>query len=59
MNALALGVAAMRLGAGRALKEDQIDPSVGIVLHKKVGDHVEKGDSLATIHHRTPLHEIL
>lgn len=55
MNALSLGVAAMRLGAGRALKEDQIDPSVGIVLHKKVGDHVEKGDSLATIHHRTPL----
>ncbi|MCP1528084.1 pyrimidine-nucleoside phosphorylase [Bacillus pumilus] len=45
-----IGVAAMILGAGRATKEDEIDLSVGIMLNKKVGDRVEKGDSLVTLH---------
>lgn len=45
-----LGVAAMLLGAGRATKEDAIDLAVGITLHKKVGDYVEQGEALATIH---------
>lgn len=45
-----IGVAAMLLGAGRASKEDKIDLSVGLVLHKKVGDKVMQGDSLLTIH---------
>jgi pyrimidine-nucleoside phosphorylase len=45
-----IGVAAMMLGAGRATKEDQIDFAVGIVLHKKVGDRIERGESLATIY---------
>ncbi|MFS0653876.1 pyrimidine-nucleoside phosphorylase [Bacillus sp. 179-C3.3 HS] len=45
-----IGVAAMLLGAGRATKEDVIDLSVGIMLNKKVGDRVEKGDSLVTLH---------
>lgn len=45
-----VGEAAMVLGAGRAVKEDQIDPVVGIVLQAKVGDRVEKGDTLAVIH---------
>ncbi|GGH84728.1 pyrimidine-nucleoside phosphorylase [Pullulanibacillus pueri] len=45
-----MGVAAMHLGAGRATKESEIDLAVGIVLHKKVGDKVEKGESLLTIH---------
>lgn len=45
-----LGLAAMMLGAGRATKESVIDLAVGIVLHKKVGDYVEAGESLATIH---------
>ncbi|MCP1150682.1 MULTISPECIES: pyrimidine-nucleoside phosphorylase [Bacillus] len=45
-----IGVAAMILGAGRATKEDDIDLSVGIMLNKKVGDRVEKGDSLVTLH---------
>lgn len=45
-----IGVAAMLLGAGRETKDSEIDLSVGIVLNKKVGDHVEKGESLATIH---------
>ncbi|EIL84583.1 pyrimidine-nucleoside phosphorylase [Bacillus altitudinis] len=45
-----IGVAAMILGAGRATKEDDIDLSVGIMLNKKVGDGVEKGESLVTLH---------
>lgn len=44
-----IGKAAMVLGAGRATKEDVIDHSVGILLSKKVGDYVEKGELLATI----------
>lgn len=45
-----LGVASMHLGAGRATKDDVIDLAVGIVLHKKIGDQVEAGESIATIH---------
>lgn len=45
-----IGVASLLLGGGRRKKEDTIDLSVGIVLHKKAGDSVEKGDSLATIY---------
>lgn len=44
-----VGLTAMHLGGGRATKESEIDLSVGLVLHKKVGDYVEKGESLATI----------
>ncbi|WP_010650767.1 pyrimidine-nucleoside phosphorylase [Oceanobacillus massiliensis] len=45
-----LGTAAMMLGAGRATKESEIDLSVGLVLHKKVGDTVNAGESILTIH---------
>lgn len=45
-----IGIAAMLLGAGRATKEDKIDLAVGLVLNKKVGDKVEKGESLMTIY---------
>lgn len=45
-----IGTAAMMLGAGRATKESEIDLAVGLVLHKKVGDSVEEGESLLTIH---------
>lgn len=48
--AQALGEAALALGAGRDTKDSVIDLSVGIVLHKKIGDSVKKGDVLATIH---------
>ncbi|WP_316273896.1 pyrimidine-nucleoside phosphorylase [Bacillus halotolerans] len=44
-----IGVAAMLLGAGRATKEDEIDLAVGIMLRKKVGDKVEKGEPLVTL----------
>lgn len=51
IDSLSIGLSAMRLGAGRATMEDVIDMSSGIVLAKKVGDRVEKGDLLATLHH--------
>ena len=50
IHALTIGVAAMKLGAGRETKEDQIDPDVGIVLNKKVGDKVIVGETLATLY---------
>ncbi len=45
-----IGIAASLLGAGRVTKESQIDLAVGLVLNKKVGDQVRKGDSLVTIY---------
>ncbi|MCY8115827.1 pyrimidine-nucleoside phosphorylase [Bacillus spizizenii] len=45
-----IGVAAMLLGAGRATKEDEIDLAVGIMLRKKVGDKVKKGEPLVTLY---------
>ena len=46
-----IGTACVILGGGRERKEDAVDPSVGIVLHKKVGDRVARGEPLATIHY--------
>ncbi|TFJ93758.1 pyrimidine-nucleoside phosphorylase [Lentibacillus salicampi] len=48
-----IGNSAMMLGAGRATKESAIDLSVGLVLHKKIGDYVNHGESLLTIHANT------
>ena len=45
-----IGQAAMLLGAGRQTKDSIIDLAVGLVLHKKIGDSVQKGDALLTIH---------
>ena len=53
VDSYAVGLATMALGAGRVRKEDAIDPSVGIVLRKKVGDAVRPGESLATVHARS------
>lgn len=50
IDALQIGEAAMLLGAGRATKEEKIDPAVGIYLHKKVGDMLHPQDVLATIY---------
>ena len=46
-----IGTACVILGGGRERKEDSVDPSVGIVLHKKVGDRVAAGEPLATIYY--------
>lgn len=48
ISALEIGECAMHLGAGRATKDDVIDMSSGIVLNKKVGDFVKKGELLLT-----------
>jgi pyrimidine-nucleoside phosphorylase len=50
MNTERVGIASVALGAGRARKEDSIDPLAGIVLQKKAGDKVAKGDIIATLH---------
>ena len=41
------------LGGGRERKEDLIDPAVGLVLHKKVGDPVREGEALCTVHYNS------
>ena len=50
----AIGLVSMKLGGGRATKEDVIDPAVGLVLRKKVGDHAEAGETLAVVHAADP-----
>lgn len=54
LDALQVGLAAVRLGAGRNRSEDQVDPAVGFALLKKPGDSVQVGEVLAQIHARTP-----
>lgn len=55
--ALEIGESAMRLGAGRETFDDVIDMSAGIVLRKKVGDKVAKGDTLCVVHTNVEDHE--
>lgn len=45
-----MGILASRLGAGRMTLEDEIDPLAGIILRKKIGDKIAKGDVLAELH---------
>jgi pyrimidine-nucleoside phosphorylase len=48
-----VGIASVVLGGGRAKKEDAVDPAVGIVLHKKIGDRVAAGEPLCTVHYNS------
>ena len=48
-----IGTACVILGGGRERKEDSVDPAVGIVLHKKVGDQISARDPIATIHYNS------
>lgn len=50
MQAELIGRAAQVLGAGRATKADVIDPAVGLVMHKRVGDTVQKGEAICTLY---------
>jgi pyrimidine-nucleoside phosphorylase len=52
LAALPVGIAALRLGAGRRTKEDEIDHAVGVIVHRKRGEQVTKGEPLAQIHAR-------
>ena len=54
LDALAVGVAAWRLGAGRARKEDGVQAAAGIQVHAKPGATVRAGDPLLTLHTDTP-----
>ena len=54
LDALAVGVAAWRLGAGRARKEDPVQAGAGVELHAKPGDRVRAGQPLLTLHTDTP-----
>lgn len=53
VNAREIGLAALHLGAGRYRKEDSIDHAVGLEIHHKIGEFVEKGEPLFTVHSRT------
>ncbi|GAA5522976.1 thymidine phosphorylase [Aliifodinibius salicampi] len=48
LDAYKVGIASLELGAGRKTKDDEIDPAAGVVLQKKVGGHLKKGETLAT-----------
>ena len=48
-----VGIASVILGGGRAKKEDAVDPSVGIVVHRKLGDAISAGQPLCTIHYNS------
>lgn len=50
MDAETIGIVSGKLGAGREKKEDEIDYTAGIILNKKTGDYVEKGEILATLY---------
>jgi thymidine phosphorylase len=54
LDALAVGVAAWRLGAGRTRKEDPVQAGAGVEMHAKPGDTVVAGEPLFTLHTDTP-----
>jgi pyrimidine-nucleoside phosphorylase len=53
IDALEVGLACLELGAGRARKEDKVDPAAGLVIQTPVGAHVRVGDPLVTVHARS------
>lgn len=50
INTQSIGICSLLLGAGRSKKEDIIDPAVGIVMNKRIGDYVQKGDIIGYFH---------
>ncbi len=48
-----IGTAGVLLGGGREKKEDAVDPAVGIIVHKKLGDKVAAGEALCTVHYNS------
>ncbi len=53
IDALAVGLASLELGAGRTRKEDQVDHAAGLVIEAPVGTEVRAGDQLVTVHARS------
>ncbi|MBN1230577.1 MAG: thymidine phosphorylase [Anaerolineales bacterium] len=54
VNARIVGETSVEIGAGRAKKSDEIDLAVGIIVHKKVGDRIKRGEPLFTLHINKP-----
>ncbi|CAM3803919.1 thymidine phosphorylase [Smaragdicoccus niigatensis] len=54
LDAMAVGRAAWRLGAGRAVQTDSVQPGAGVTMHAKPGDSVRLGDPLLTLHTDSP-----
>ena len=54
IDAREIGLAAAGLGAGRSKKGDRIDHAVGVLIHHKVGDRIEAGEALFTVHANDP-----
>src|SRR5262249_54432280 len=48
-----IGTAGVLLGGGREKKEDAVDPAVGIIVHKKLGDKIAAGEALCTVHYNS------
>jgi len=53
IDALEVGLSCLELGAGRARKEDRVDPAAGLVIQAPVGARIEAGDTLAVVHARS------
>jgi thymidine phosphorylase len=53
INCEQVGIASLVLGGGREKKEDSVDPAVGIVLHKKVGDAIGPGEPVCTLYYNS------
>ncbi len=54
INTFDLGMVSVELGAGRETKDDVIDPTAGIIIHKKIGDEVVKNDTILTLYSERP-----
>jgi pyrimidine-nucleoside phosphorylase len=54
IDTTAVGMAAVKLGAGRLRAEDNIDPTAGIIMHAKLGDRVSPSTAILTIHTERP-----
>ncbi len=54
LDAFEIGTASVELGAGRKVKEDQVDAQAGIILKKKVGDKISKGETILTAYTNKP-----
>jgi thymidine phosphorylase len=52
MDTKNIGLHCVKLGGGRSVKEDIIDPGVGFIFHRKIGQKIKKGEPILTIYHR-------
>ena len=59
MDTKKIGLHCVKLGGGRLVKEDLVDPSVGFVFHKKIGERVKVGESVLTIYHHDAQSELV